>query len=360
MSRIYINGRFLSQTRSGTQRFAEEIVTNLDKLLETDQFPEVVLCIPPNTQRHLELSNIVIKKVGTSASHAWEQIDLYKESRNGILLNLINSAPILHPRSLVTLHDASIYDKPELFSLKYRVFHKIMRPYIARRSLKTITVSNFSKQRLMELMKLPEDRFAVIPNGCDHIMRVEADPSILCTNGLESRRYILCVGNASPNKNIIAAFKASSALNIEGVKFVSVGMVDNRVFGNLAKEELQIKCLRGVDDAALRSLYENAAVFAFPSKYEGFGIPPLEAMALECPVICSKAGAIPETVGDAAILVNPEDTVSFTDAMRTIITDDLTRTKYVSRGTKRAARYKWRTSSEKLAKILMEEYAKHF
>ncbi len=354
ISHIYINGRFLTQNRSGTQRFAEEIILALDESLAEAPAEgyEITILHPAKKKRSLKLRNIKQRAIGNRMGHLWEQIDLYSASRNGLLLNFINSGPLMHKASVVTFHDASIFERPELFSLKYRIFHKLLRPLLARRALKLITVSKFSRERLARSFKVSEGNFSIVPNGCDHISNIPPDTSILKKHDLKVGEYVLCVGNASPNKNISAAVRAFNAAALEGYEFVSVGMPDGRVFGSLPNESRKIKRLRGISDNALRALFENATLFAFPSKYEGFGIPLLEAMRLGCPVITSKAGANPETVAGAAIQIDPENVGEFSAQMRIVAFDKVHRAKMIEDGYARASNFEWRSSAEKLRSII--------
>lgn len=359
MKEIFINGRFLSQPRSGTQRFAEEITTHLDQSLSEAPDPDlrITLLVPKNIKRHLELKNIQVQQVGTLKGHLWEQINLYAAARKGVLINFINSGPLLHGAAVTTFHDASVFEMPELFSFKYRLFHKLLRPMLAMRALKLITVSKFSRRQLAKAFFVSEDKFEVVPNGCDHIERHAPDDTVLADNGLTAGKYILCVGNATPNKNISAAARAYERAALDGFDFVSVGMPDGRVFGNVADDKVEMKRLRNISDNGLRALFENAAIFAFPSKYEGFGIPPLEAMRLGCPAITSRAAALPETMGDAAVLVDPDDIDAFAAEMTRLVADQSHRKEMVDRGYARSKHFEWQSSALKV-RSLLETFSK--
>jgi len=354
VTRIYINGRFLTQNRSGTQRFAEEITLALDESLA--KIPavgyEFTILHPKSKQRSLKLNHIKQRAIGNRIGHLWEQIDLYRAARNGLLLNFVNSGPILHNASIVTFHDASVFERPELFSLKYRIFHNILRPLLARRALTLITVSKFSRERLARFFNISEEEFCLVSNGCDHISNIPSDLSVLDEYELTVGKYVLCVGNASPNKNIAAAVRAFNAAELDGYELVSVGMPDGRVFGGMSDEASNIKRLRGISDSGLRALFENATLFAFPSKYEGFGIPLLEAMRLGCPVISSRAGANPETVGEAAIQIDPEDVDEFSAQIRALAFDKKHREKMIEKGYVRAGQFEWANSAEKLRSLI--------
>lgn len=356
---IYINGRFLTQRRSGMQRWAEGIVQALDDRLVSHadvaaRLGSVTVLLPKGEARDLDLRHIRVRRVGSTSGHLWEQGELLLAARNGVLLNLLSSGPLLHPRQISTFHDAAVLRMPELFSKSYRALHTRLRPALARRSAGLITVSNFSAGELSELLEVSRDRFVIAPNAADHIQLIEAKADVLAQNELAPRHYALCVGNQTPNKNVATAIKAFLALERPDLKLVIVGAGDAEVFGTVAiADHPNVVRLGYVDDGQLRSLYESAAFLCFPSLYEGFGIPVLEAMALGCPVIASDAAAVPETCGDAALMAPPTDVKAFTQAMVRVLeepalADDLRR-----RGRARAATFSWDRAAAQVQNLLV-------
>lgn len=354
---VYVNGRFLTQRRSGMQRYAEEVLTALDARLSAnnDGLRVVVLTPREGVLRRPSWNVVEIRPVGRLRGHAWEQIDLWWASRDGLLLNLLSTGPLLHPRHISTFHDAAVFEHPEFFSRGYRSAHRALRPMLGRRSQRVLTVSQFSKQSIVKLLGLDAERIHIVPNGCDHLLREPLQPDVLARSGLEPGRYVLCVGNDTPNKNLIAAARAFDRLGREGFKLALVGASDPRIFAAAsATNSTSVVRLTGVDDAGLRTLYEHAALFAFPSRYEGFGIPPLEAMALGCPVVASRAAAVVEVTGGAAMIVDPDDTDAFAAAMAQILNDAALRERLVTAGYQRAADFTWAGAAEKLQATLSE------
>jgi len=339
------------------QRWAEQIVQALDARLATHSAPsalgQVIILRPKGEARDLNLSHIETRQIGVTKGHVWEQGELYLAARDGLLVNLLSSGPLMHRRQIVTFHDAAVLRMPHLFSKGYRALHTRLRPALARRAVGLLTVSHFSAGELSDLLGVGRDQFTIAPNAADHILHVATKDHALTRNGLEPGRYALCVGNQSPNKNIATAIQAFIALGRPDLRLAIVGAGDAEVFGSVSLTDHPTVIRTGyVDDAQLRGLYESAAFLCFPSLYEGFGIPVLEAMALGCPVIASNAAAVPETSGGAALLVPPTDVMGFTTAMARVLDEPGLADDLRMRGYARAATFSWDGSARQLEAAL--------
>jgi glycosyltransferase involved in cell wall biosynthesis len=252
---------------------------------------------------------------------------------------------------VLALHDANIYDIPDAFSRPYRMWHRALRPRLARRAAALITVSRFSARALAGHLGVPEARFHIVPNGADHIHRVAPDPSVLRRHGLAPQGYLLSVGNQSPNKNIARLIAAHGAA--DGLPLVVVG-------GGVPGVACATVCASGrvrlpgrVSDGQLRALYDGAAGFVFPSLYEGFGIPPLEAMACGVPVLAARGTALPEVLGDAALWFDPRDTADITRALcRFAGLTAAERAILIAKGRARARSFTWDASAVRLMQVL--------
>lgn len=352
----YVNGRFLTQRPSGMQRWAEQMLLALDSRLAQAERPRsVVVLRPDRAARSPTFRHIEVRPVGRLSGHAWEQLELARAARDGTLVNLLSSGPLAHPRMISTFHDAAVMRHPELFSYSYGLLHRALRPRLARRSKRLLTVSAFSAGELAQTLRVPRERFAIAPNAADHLCTVAARPEILDEHGLLAGTYGLCIGNQTPNKNVSVAIAAVERLGRPELRLVLVGAGEARVFGgfNLAGRPFVLS-LGHIGDGALRSLYEHAAFLCFPSRYEGFGIPVLEAMSLNCPVIASDAGALIETAGGAALHCQADDIAGFAAAMALVLdnagfAEDLRR-----RGQRRAAAFSWERSAAVLDHVLDE------
>jgi glycosyltransferase involved in cell wall biosynthesis len=358
VNRIYINGRFLTQPLSGMQRFAEEMVSALDALLVEDSgklpgVESIEVLVPPGQYRHHNWMRVTVRQVGNLTGHAWEQINLAWAARDGVLVNLAASGPWLHSCSVLVLHDAAIFAHPKHFARSYRLWHSLLRPRIARRAKRLVTISEFSRRELAYWCGVPENAFTIVNDSAEHITHVESDLEVLTRHGLRKGAYALTVGNQSPNKNIALAISAFERAAPEGWPLAVAGGGSDKIFGSTeAADKECVKRLGRVNDSELKALYENAGLFLFPSRYEGFGVPPLEAMALGCPVLSSNASAMPEVLGDAAVYFESDDVEDFAQQIKRLLADETSRERYVAVGRQRALSFSWKRSAEVMLGIL--------
>jgi glycosyltransferase involved in cell wall biosynthesis len=356
---VYINARFLAQPLSGVQRYAREILDALDRLLDRDEGlrrrigPLVAFC-PQTPENAPDWRHIDLRVLTGGTGHFWEQTTLAWQTRRGILISLGNSGPLFHSAQILTLHDAHIWSMPENFRRRYRLLHRTMRPMLARRAARLITVSLHSAVELSSRMGLPVARFNVIGNGFDHILRVKPDPEALLRLGLRDRKYLLCIGNQSPNKNVARLLEAHQLagpgippLVVAGGAAPGVADVSLTYEGSPTEN---VHILGRVSDETLRSLYESAAGFVFPSLNEGFGIPPLEALALGTPVLASCSGALPEVLQEAAMYFDPRDVADMAATLCRFNALPAQKVEVMrARGFDQAERFTWAASAAALA-----------
>ena len=345
---VYINGRFLSQRLTGVQRYAHETLRALDALVasgvgEVDYRFEVLA--PPNALDPT-LGSIRFRRVGRLSGNAWEQLVLPWETRGALLLSFGPTGPLVKRYQVVTVHDASVCAVPDAFSFLFRTWYRLLLPRLVRRSPLTLTVSRFSQRELTRHFGADATRVRVSGEGFEHVLRVPADPSVREAHGLRPGHYVLAVGSMTPHKNFAVVARAAARLVGTPLDVAVAGAVDARVFGrHVQAESSRMKLLGYVTDAQLRALYEGAAAFVYPSLYEGFGIPPLEAMALGCPVIASNAAAIPEACGDAPLYFAPHDDAALARLMQQVVERKDERDALVARGRAQLARHGWAGSA---------------
>jgi glycosyltransferase involved in cell wall biosynthesis len=350
MKRAFINGRFLTQRLTGVQRYALETLRALDELLadETHELGrdlELTVLAPPGTSAP-PLRRIGFRTVGPLAGNAWEQLTLPWACRGELLISFGPTGPALKKRQVVTIHDAAVHVVPEAFSWKFRLWYRLLLPILARRNPRVMTVSNFAKQEVVRFFGADAERVRVSGEGWQHFARVSSDASILARHGLVPGRYVLAVSSITPHKNFAVVARALRSLTAPDFDVVVTGGNNGKVFGHIDTSTLAgLKLVGYVSDGELRALYENAAAFVHPSLYEGFGIPPLEAMAMGCPVIASDAAAIPEVCGDAALYFSPRDADALAALMSGLVSDTASRARLVERGRERTARYSWRDAA---------------
>lgn len=299
-----INGRFLTQGITGVQRFAHEMIRELDNIVNPGEYK---ILAPKNIiYKELKYKNIEIEICGNLVGHLWEQLELpfYVRKNKGKLLNLCNTAPIINP-GIIAIHDIQTRVHPEFFSKKFALWYNLMNKFNIKNSKKIITVSEFSKNEIIKYYRVPSEKINVIYNGWQHMDRIQRDESVLTKLKIKADEYILGVSSMNPNKNF-KYILGLAKLHPE-YKFVIVGKKNNNIFKDGSVEELKNLTWAGyVTDEELKSLYANAKAFVFPSFYEGFGIPPLEAIACGCKnIFVSNTSCLPEIFENTSSYINP-------------------------------------------------------
>lgn len=308
MKKLYVNGRFLTGTFTGVQRYGRELLRELDLVLQDlNGSVQAEILVPRGATEIPTYRVMAVRRVGFLTGHAWEQLELPLYCRGHVLFTPSSAAPLLHRRNVVTIHDAAIFSAPGGYSWRYRTWYRILGLVLCRTALKVLTVSEFSKQELMRWCCHDESRIAVIYESGEHARRVSSDSSILERFSLSAGRYILAVGSNNPNKNFRALARVLPYLRHLSYEVAVAGNHDDRVFRSTAAGMDGVKELGHVTDEELRALYEGAACFVFPSLYEGFGLPPLEALSLGCPVAVSNRASMPEVFSGLATFFDPDD-----------------------------------------------------
>jgi glycosyltransferase involved in cell wall biosynthesis len=343
-AKIYLNGRFLRQRQTGVQRYARETVLALDALLaESRDLDNLDLCLlAPKGEPLPRFARIRTREVGPFQGHVWEQLTLPLASRDGLLWSFAATGPLLRRHQTVTVHDASIRAVPDAFSWKFRVLYGAAIPLLTRNSPQVMTVSEFSRKEVARHFGVNPDALKVSGEGWEHTSRISADQRILMTHGLKPRRYVLAVSSVTPHKNFAVVGRALARLAAEDYRVVIAGEVNARVFGEVSPASMQsVEFVGYVSDAELKALYENAGVFVYPSLYEGFGLPPLEAMACGCPVLASRAASMPEVCGDAALYFEPHDDAALARLIERVMTNDEERSALAARGLAQLEQHSW-------------------
>ena len=344
----FINGRFLTQPLSGVQRYAREIVRALDR--RPDAADRYVLLTPTGAD-DLDLTNIPIRTTPGGQGHIWEQTTLAWTARHGHLLSLCGAGPVLHPRQVVVIHDAAVFRHPEHFRPAYAAFHRLLGRLLARRA-RLATVSEFSRQELATTLHIPALDIVVSPNSADHLKAITPDPEIVARLDLTHRPYFVALGNLAPHKNISVAIRALGRIPNPSVRLVLIGGRPETIFtGPSLPPDPRLVLAGRCSDAEIAALLAQARGLLFPSLYEGFGIPPLEALAQACTVIASDIPATREVCADAALYFDPTDDAALADHMTHLLTapDPARR----EAGFRRADRYAWSRSAEILEELLL-------
>ena len=353
-----INGRFLAQPITGVQRYAREIVTALDALICTGgpltEGLDVQLIAPPNADLgSLPLRAIECRKAGAVSGHIWEQTTLAVEAKHG-LLSLCNLGPLATTRQIVCIHDVNTRVVPRSYSRSFRAAYRIILPALARRARKVTTVSDYSSADLIRFGIASADKMMVVPNGHEHAARWKPLHSE-ATRGAVDKRTIILLGSSIPHKNAGLILSLQARLQDAGLRIAVVGNPDPRVFQpEKAAAASNITWLGRVSDDQLAAVLQDSLCLAFPSLAEGFGLPPLEAMAIGCPVVASDRASMPEICGDAAIYASALDPDAWMNGFMKLKWNPSLRHKMIGLGRERARRFSWTISAERYLSLMAE------
>lgn len=348
---VLINGRFVTQRVTGVQRYALEVLRAMESVSEVSQLALLL----PTLQRRMPyplFKSLPVHYVGCGSGHIWEQFAVPTVATHP-LLNLCNTYPILLRRQLVVVHDASVYAMPGGYTRTFVAFYRFLfgllrfKPYV-----QIVTDSNFSRRELARYARLPEERIQVVYAGADHWKRVRLDEAVLDRLSLRGKSFVLAVASDNPNKNLARLMDAFESLKRHDTYLVLVGGGNNSVFSETRKITSN-KVIRAgyLPDAELAALYSAATCFAFPSLYEGFGLPPLEAMISGCPVLVSQEASLPEVCGEAALYCDGYSESDIAAKMNLLIEDAALRDRLRAAGYVQSARYKWSNTAQSLLEI---------
>lgn len=255
----------------------------------------------------------------------------------------------------VTIHDVLFESHPEYFGAFFRWRSRILMRLSASQADHVFTVSVFSKAEIVRRYGVAEDRITVTPNAADpaRFFPGDAGQELVTARGFTPRNYILSVGRLEPRKNHATLVRAYAKLGGDAPPLVIVGQRDfgyGGLFAEISRLNLagRVHLIEDADDRELPALYRNARLFVYPAYAEGFGMPPLEALASGVPVVSSNTTSIPEVVGDAGLLVNPDDEMALAAAMGKILSDPALAIRLVNAGLEQAVQFSWIESARRV------------
>ncbi len=376
--RVALNALFLHYPHSGTGRYLQQLVECGDRwadltLLGASAFPPKV-AVPASAA--LRLVRTPLDRRSANLAKVWlEQVGFGRAARE-LRADLIHypyfAAPLLPSRpTVVTVHDLVPLSRPEYRRTAAQVLYTTLVARGLRSATTVITDSEASARDLRLRLALPRAKIRVIPLGVDPRFRPLTGAEerawaagVRARHGLTSP-YVLYVGGFDRRKNVASLLVAFARLRQEGrsshrLVLIGAPRKGDPLFYDPGPDLPRLGLVDAVvstgplADDELRAFLGGADVFVFPSLDEGFGLPPLEAMACGAPVVCSNASSLPEVVGDAGLLVDPTDVDGMAQAIARILDDPGLRQSLVERGLRRAASFSWARTAEATARVYAE------
>jgi glycosyltransferase involved in cell wall biosynthesis len=379
--RVAINAHLLAFSadyrQAGLSRYIYEMVRLLPGAMPGDRFsafvgnapvpPEFANALHPN----LRLSSSRFPTQRAPVRIAWEQTVLpfaARRARSDVLFCPVNVRPVVSPcPTVVTIHDVIFLRHPHAFHPLKRLYLTAMTGWSARHASRVIAVSEATRQDVIDLLGVPPGRVTTVHNGVSERFRPVADEAkrhFLNRQGIHGR-IVLYVGTLEPRKNLTVLLQSFASVagkpGMEDVTLViggSKGWYYDEIFATaerlgLAASE-RVRFLGRVPDDDLPLWYNVATVFAYPSLYEGFGLPALEAMACGTPVVVSTTPALREVVAEAGITADPHDTAGWAAALERLLAGGPEAERLRDMGTRRASTFTWDRSAAATAGVLAE------
>ena len=351
-----INAKFLGQQITGSQQVGLGLSTYLRQELKDAKFVTTKAILHKGIADELNAVS-----VGNKNNIYWEQVELpryLKTLKNPLLVDFGNTAPAFYRNKISTILDISSVIHPEWFSYKSGNYLRFITGKYIKYSRKLIAVSEYTKQTIIDQYNVDPAFIEVVYNSCPEIYNNAAhlNNSEVEMVKQEFGDFILAVSSLDPRKNFLGLVKAFKKAKLKGIKLVIVGS-ENKVFADTGlKQEIgndsSIIFTGYISTKRLILLYRTAMFFVYPSFFEGFGIPPLEAMKCNCPVIVSNITSMPEVCGNAALYINPYDLDSLVDGLKQLYLNEALRVQLKEKGLQRAEFFSWKKAAEKLIHVI--------
>jgi glycosyltransferase involved in cell wall biosynthesis len=346
---IVVNSRFLTKEVTGIVRYASELTPHLK-----DICGEIIFVTPGGiVQKELSLKLGAVE-FGKFSGYMWEQFELpwfLKQLGEPLLLNLSNTGPFFYKNQVTVIHDIAFIKNPDWYSRRAAILFKIIISRAAKISKQIITLSEFTKSEIIRYLKIPGEKIKVIHAAVpDKIINLSKNNYNDYTGD-----YILTVSSLQPRKNISLLINCFNKLGQKDLKLIIAGSGNRKIFSNprlKGSSNPDIIFTGYVSDEELTGLYKNAKLFVYPSLYEGFGFPPLEALSCGCPALISNTSSLPEICGTAADYFDPYDEKSLTDALQKNLLQ-VTKTRH-KLNCSAIPSYSWELTAQSLNNILKE------
>jgi len=380
--KIGIDARFYGPVGKGLGRYTKEIVDNILKM-DTNNY--YVIFLSPQNYNLFNCTNKNVKKVLVKSRwYSWqEQIifpwQIYKEKLDLLHFTHFNVPIFVKTKFIVTIHDLILTKfatkkasklNPWYYRLKYFAYKLVISRAI-KRAKKVIAVSEFTKKDIEKKFKAKSEKIAVIYEGVIDFSGFNlekedvqfSDKKLLSSYNIDDKRYLLYVGNAYPHKNLEGLLEVFKKINKDfpSLLLVLVGKKDyfyKKIINynkDIGLDFSKVIFTGYISDKDLQILYKKALTYVFPSFYEGFGLPPLEAISQGCPVLSSNQASLPEILQDAALYFNPYNSIDFYEKMKKIIKNKHLRQELINKGEDVVKQYNWYSSAHDTYKLYLEE-----
>jgi len=366
--RIGVDLSAIQSTKSGVDWYTHRVIQEMLDLLAPDE----QICLFSNRETGFESEaavrpNVSVFRSSFTYQEPWRQFVLpllLRQHRidvcffTNFVLSVAASCPMV-----LTIHDLSFRLFPRTHSLRNVIWARSLVPVSTRRSSHIIAVSNNTKLDLVRVMNVPSNKVTVVHEGAPDEFNPKPtadDEEAMAHYGL-IKPYVLFVGTLEPRKNLnflIRSFDqvAKTRPDVHLVLSGRRGWMAQAIFDELERRDLlgRVHITGYVRERYLPALYRQASAFVYPSLYEGFGLPPLEAMSSGTPVIVSRSSSLPEVVGDAGLYVNPLDTAELAKAMESILSDPELAASLREKGLHRATQFSWKKAAQQTLEILRD------
>ena len=366
--KIGVNGRFLIAKQTGVQRAASNLVRALIAIDRENEYiiftGDVQKDNPDWDYPNVTVVGSCIREGNSFRNHWWEQFvlpKLAKKYRVDVLHSPANMAPLFYRGvSVVHIHDLCFVVNPQWYSFLFHSVYNIVIPRLAKKASRVITNSNNSRNDLLQFCRIDANKVNLIYWAVDSRFSPLPEPDVPKID-FPKEGYILYVGSLEPRKNISTLIKAYQRLRTDfpeiKTKLILIGgesplFADVRLKIKRWQEDVIFKGY--VEDKCLREYYRNAMVVAYPSFYEGFGLPPLEAMASGAPVVTSLTSSIPEVVGDAALMVSPFDYQQLAQTLSKVILSEELREHMSRAGLEQVKKFNWSRVARNVISVYYE------
>ncbi|MFQ1917380.1 glycosyltransferase family 4 protein [Aeromonas veronii] len=330
---IKVNARILNRPTTGVQRYLQSIMAARSHSVNVEK----------------------ISPAGYFNGHLWEQLISFELNKGDVLWSPSNTGPLYcaNPH-ILTMHDFATLDHPEWTSRKFSTFYRFLLPRLATRCDGIIAISEYTKSRILYHSNIPPEKVTVIKNGVAPSFFKPATTgggaALRDKYGIPHGRFVLSVSSIEPRKNLgrlLNAWKSICDLIDDDIHLVLVGRANPRIFSDAGLSDIPPRVIFTgfVDDHDLPNIYQHAYLFAYVSLYEGFGLPPLEAMAAGVAVLTSNSTSIPEVVADKAITVDPYSVADIADGLLLLLKNDSLRLRFAQAGFEHAQLFSWRNTA---------------